>query len=96
MSRYRLTPAATQDLHEIGDFISENDPVIAFRIVDEIEMKCQALARMPEMGRARNELAPNLRSMKSGKYLIFYRPTDDGVEIIRVAHGSRDLPRLFD
>ena len=28
-------------------------------------------------------------------YLIFYRPTERGVEIIRVIHGSRDIEDLF-
>jgi plasmid stabilization system protein ParE len=30
-------------------------------------------------------------------YLIFYRPRRDArIEIIRVAHGARDLPTLFE
>jgi toxin ParE1/3/4 len=30
------------------------------------------------------------------QYLIFYRPTESGVEIIRVIHGKRDVEDLFD
>lgn len=29
-------------------------------------------------------------------YLIFYRPLDDGVEILRVLHGARDIQRIFE
>ncbi|MGB8353529.1 MAG: type II toxin-antitoxin system RelE/ParE family toxin [Chthoniobacteraceae bacterium] len=30
------------------------------------------------------------------KYLIFYRPIDDGIELIRVLHGARDItPEYF-
>lgn len=29
------------------------------------------------------------------KHLIFYRETADGIEIIRVLHGARDLAGLF-
>jgi hypothetical protein len=29
-------------------------------------------------------------------YLIFYRPTDQGIEVVRVLHGARDLPPLFE
>ena len=50
---------------------------------------------MPEMGRSREELAPGLRSVTAGNYLLFYQPIDDGILVIRVAHGSRDLPALF-
>ena len=95
MSRCRFTEAARLDLLDISDFVAQDDPVIAFRIVDEIEMKCQALVRMPGMGRSRDELASGLRSTIAGTYLIFYRATEDGIEVIRVVHGARDLPRLF-
>jgi len=29
-----------------------------------------------------------------GVYVIFFRPTENGVEIARVVHGSRDLSRI--
>lgn len=28
-------------------------------------------------------------------FLIFYRSTDEGVEIIRILHGARDLDAIF-
>ncbi len=48
------------------------------------------------MGRARPELPSGLRSFPVGNYLILYRPTDYGVEIVRVVHGSRDIEALFE
>jgi toxin ParE1/3/4 len=30
------------------------------------------------------------------RYLIFYRPTDDGIDVVRVLHGSRDIESLFE
>jgi toxin ParE1/3/4 len=36
-----------------------------------------------------------LRSSPVGSYLVFYLPLPDGIEVIRVLHGSRDLDRLF-
>jgi len=41
-------------------------------------------------------LAARLRSFPVGSYVIFYRPMENGVEIVRVLHGARDLPPLFD
>ena len=29
------------------------------------------------------------------EYLIFYRPIDDGVEIVRVLHGKRNITQEF-
>jgi len=54
------------------------------------------LADSPLAGRSRDELAPGLRSFPTGSYLIFYRVIPDGVEIVRVLHGSRDIPSEID
>jgi toxin ParE1/3/4 len=96
VKRYRLTPEAEKDLDDITDFIATDDPAAASRLIDSIEARCQALAVMPGMGRGREELAPNLRSSHVGKYLIFYRPDAEGVEVIHVIHGHRDIPKLFE
>jgi toxin ParE1/3/4 len=29
-----------------------------------------------------------------GKYLILYRAAADGIEVVRVVHGARDLERV--
>jgi toxin ParE1/3/4 len=47
------------------------------------------------MGRARPELRPDLRSFPVGRFVIFYREVRDGIEIVRVLRGARDLPALF-
>ncbi len=49
------------------------------------------LLEQPRMGAPRPELADELRAMVSGSYLIFYRPLDDSVQIVRILHGRRDL-----
>ena len=45
------------------------------------------------IGRMRDDLQPDLRSFAAGSYLIFYRPIDDGIEVVRVLHGARDIER---
>jgi toxin ParE1/3/4 len=47
------------------------------------------------MGKQRSELAPLLRSFPVKNYLIFYRPIDEGIEIVRILHGSQDIETLF-
>ena len=47
------------------------------------------------MGRLRNEVAPFLRSFPVKNYLIFYRPIDEGIEIVRILHGSQDIETIF-
>ena len=64
--------------------------------LDTISERCHMLARHPEIGRLRPELAPDLRSFAVRNYIIFYRPIDDGIEVARVLRGSRDLDSLFE
>ena len=47
------------------------------------------------MGRQRDELAPTLRSFPVGRYVIFYRSIEGGIEVARVLSAYRDLGRLF-
>jgi toxin ParE1/3/4 len=96
MKRYRLTPEAEKDLDQISDYIANDNPQAALRLLGRIEERCQRLAEMPETGRARDELAEGLRSGIVGNYVIFYRLDDEGIQVIRVLHGSRDLPSLFE
>jgi toxin ParE1/3/4 len=62
----------------------------------KIESKLKMLAETPGMGRKRDELVPNLRSFPVGNYLIFYRPVNQGIEVLRVMHGARDIPSIFE
>ena len=52
--------------------------------------------RKPGIGRARPELRPDLRSFAVGRYVIFYRATREGIEVVRVIHGMRDIDRIFE
>jgi toxin ParE1/3/4 len=45
----------------------------------------------PQAGRDRPELAPNLRSFPVGNYLIFYCPTHNGIEVVRVLNARQDI-----
>ena len=47
------------------------------------------------MGRARPELAKGLCSLPAGSYVIFYTEATDGVEIVRILAGARDLDTFF-
>ena len=90
------TSQAHLDLIEAALHIAEENLTAADRWLDIIDEKCQSLARMPELGRKRPDLAPELRSLPVGNYVIFYRPIPDGIQVIRVLHGTRDIPALFD
>jgi plasmid stabilization system protein ParE len=47
------------------------------------------------LGRARDDLAPGLRSLAWRDYVILFRYVAGGVQVVRLLHGARDLPTLF-
>ena len=95
MKRYQITQEADGDLQEIWLYISQDDPAAAEKLLSEILSKFELLAEHPLAGRLRPELSATLRSFAAGNYVLFYRPTDKGAEIIRVLHASRDLESQF-
>lgn len=95
MSRYVFTIPAKQDLKEINSYIASYNSTAARRFKERIKQQCKLLADFPEMGENRDQLEPGLRSFPIENYLIFYRPIANGVEIIRVVSGYRDLEAIF-
>lgn len=91
----RKTVLAENDLEEIWFYIALDNPEAADALLDKIDEQSASLARDPRLGRARLELLDELRSFPVGNYVLFYRPMDDGIEIVRVLHGARDLPSQF-
>jgi toxin ParE1/3/4 len=96
MNRYRVSEAALSDLNGIWYYIAEDDPVTADKFIRALVARFPMLASMPEMGRKREELSAGIRSFAVGNHVIFYRRIENGVEIVRVLHGARDLPPLFE
>ncbi len=90
------TPAARQDVLDIWEYIATDSVDAADRVMETILRRFEMLAENPRVGRLRPEFGRNLRSFNAYKYLIFYQTIRDGVEIIRVVHGARDLGKLFD
>lgn len=95
MPRLVILPAARADLIEIGDFIAQDNPGRALSFLAEIEAKMRQAAERPESFPARDDVREGLRSARHGRYLIFFLNRGEEVQIIRVLHGARDLPRVF-
>jgi toxin ParE1/3/4 len=95
MTRLLKRPEAESDLDEIWWYIAQDSPNNADRFLDRIQERCLALSGFPQMGANREELKKGLRSQPVGNYLIFYFPLEDGVDVVRVIHGSRDIDSLL-
>ncbi len=98
MPRIIRSPESNADLIEIIRGIAKGSPAASKNVLDRIENTLERLAEQPFSGRARPELGSDLRSAPAEKYkqyVVFYRPLPDGIEVVRVLHGARDIPSLF-
>ena len=95
MSRYIISPPALDDLRQIDDYIGADNPGAADRVLASLRAAFGMLASTPMAGRQRLDFGENLRSFPPGSYMVFDRPMHDGVEIVRVLHGRRDMERAF-
>ena len=96
MAKIECSEQAEQDLIDLWTYIAEDNPAAADNLLDQIESVCKMLARSPLLGRAREELATGLRSFSVGDYLIFYQPRKNGIVVVRVLSGYRNLDALFE
>ena len=95
MPRILKRPEAENDLDEIWLYIAQDNPQSADRFLDHINEKINGLAAFPKMGVSRDDIKEGLRVFPVGNYLIFYFPLADGVDIVRVLHGSMEAERHF-
>ena len=83
------------DLIEIWSYIAKDDPFAADRQLDRIDAACKMLAKNPQGGPRREDLALGLRFYPVGDYLVFYTVNETGITVARVLHGARDYPHVF-
>ena len=99
MSIYQFTPQAVDDLFEIWSYIAGDDLEAANNVEEVIQAACGFLAESPLAGRIREDLtALPLRFwlvQPYRNYWIVYNPEKKPLQIIRIIHAARDLPRLL-
>jgi toxin ParE1/3/4 len=96
MGSYVFSELAVQDINEICDFVAKINVRAASQLFDKIRQKCKLFASFPNMGKDYSWLAADLRGFFYDDYVVFYYPRADGIEIVRVAYGRRDLATLFE
>jgi len=88
-------PEAIVDLDEIWDFIAEDNPTAADRLIAEILSAINQLVSFPKQGHKRPDLTSRpLRFTLVREYLIAYAPDEDALWVVAVMHGRRS-PRVM-
>lgn len=92
---------ASRDVDEaIQYYLQEGAASAALGFIDELEKAYGRLSRHPALGSTRYAYEldlPDLRCWSLGKYpyLVFYMTHPDHVDVWRVLHAVRDIPRMF-
>ena len=75
---------------------TDPEPSAGLDVIAKIEEKCSRYAEFPEGGTACPDLGPGLRCFPVGSLLVIYRPIEDGIAIILVAHGHQDVRTIVE
>ena len=97
MNSANFSTAATIDLRRIWSEIAKDSEINADRMVDRLIDVCRLLAGNPHLGAVWSERHLPIRCfpVPGNKYVVFFTPKSDGVEIIRIIHGRRNLERIM-
>jgi len=83
---------ALRNLREEADYIAQDDPQAAARIVLRIESAVAQLAQHPALGRTGRVPGTRELVVPDTPYIVPYRIRRQQVEILRVFHGRRRWP----
>ena len=100
--RISITPKASQDLDDIYNFIAKNNSDIALRFFDAARQTFSQLAKNPGIGAIYEVSKPELKGLRKwrvkqfDKYIVFYRYSDELVEVIRIIYAGRDISAIME
>ena len=92
----RLSDPARADLAEIEAYTLEHwGEQQKTRYLAQLRKTMQNLPASPDIGVARDDIAPGIRACRVGSHVVLYTATESGVEIARVLHQRMDISRHF-
>jgi plasmid stabilization system protein ParE len=95
MSGFVFHPDAVADLNEIWEYIADDSPIAADRVMEEIHEAIRALVPFPQQGHRRSDLSSRpLRFYPVRDYLVAYAPDEKPLVVLAILHGRRN-PRVI-
>ena len=85
--------SALNNLDEIAEYISQENPQAASQVVDLIIEQVNQLTAQPALGRSGRVVGTRELVVSNTHYLVPYRIKNNKVEILRVFHTSQKPPK---
>jgi toxin ParE1/3/4 len=96
MAEYRLSPRAQRDLDGVFDYtVAHRGLPQAMRYTDLIEAACVDLVEAPQQVHGCANIRPGYRRRSAEQHVIYFRPTDYGIAVIRILHQRMDAARYL-
>jgi plasmid stabilization system protein ParE len=91
------TPQAASELEDILYYIRVNDgrPLTSQRVGEELMEIVERIAMGSLAGHSHSLTPPDWLYYRFKRWLIFYQPHPEGIEVMRILDGTRDLPQQF-
>lgn len=91
--RVHWTDNAIKHLISIYEYIAQNSPFYAQRVVDKLTKRSEQLGDFPFLGRMVPEYeAEDIREIVEKPYRIIYRIKAEQVDVVAVIHSAQILP----
>ena len=87
--------SALNNLDEIAEYISQENPQAASQVVDLIVEQVNQLTAQPALGRSGRVVGTRELVVSNTHYLVPYRIKNNQVEVLRVFHTSRRPPNKW-
>jgi toxin ParE1/3/4 len=94
MREVHKSRAASIDLDNIWYYIAADNPDAADAFLYRLFARCESYAHQPSLGESRPEFGRQVRCFSVEKFVVYYKPVTEGIELIRVLHGARDIQQL--
>lgn len=96
MAGFLLSKAAQQDILSIRDYTLETwGEDQARTYLTELRERLEWLAENPALGKKRDEIKAGYHSFPQGRHIIFYRISNDCIEVLGIIHQSEDIDAHF-
>jgi toxin ParE1/3/4 len=97
-----IRPDAQLDIDNIAAHLEGNVSGLGSRFLRQLEATLTHLEHLPGLGTPYPLSHPGLSGLRAfpvkrfTSYFVFYLPTPDGIDVVRVLHGARNIDPLLE
>lgn len=99
MKALRINPLVVTDLKNIKEFIAEDNPDMALKILREIYSQFESIQQFPDLGtklQKRVSFKTDYKYLVFNNYVILYKEEKAYIEIYRVMNRFQDITSIFE